>query len=75
MEHPDPPAFEKNKTYIFAALRKHTRHPGEDMRFIYERSIIGGACMFMFRHSKAKWRETFTEPQLWDYAISEVKGR
>jgi hypothetical protein len=27
--------------------------------------------MAMFHHAKAKWRETFTLPQLWDYEVRE----
>jgi hypothetical protein len=68
------PVFEKNRTYTFTRIGKSTHRPGERDRathFVYDRSIVGATYMASFHHAKAKWRETFTLPQLRDYEVRE----
>jgi hypothetical protein len=68
------PAFERNKAYVFTRIRGSTRHIGEkdgEIRFVFDRGVVGSTYMAMFHHERAKWRETFTEPQLRDYEITK----
>ena len=75
------PKFQKNKEYLFTTdTRPGGRNPTatKDPLYVFVGAIDGTHRkypLYLFRHKKAGWSETFTPAQLMEFKVSAARLR